>query len=250
MRAIMVSVGFGDLLAVTLPRNKQHFEEVWVVTGYDDIETQQVAKAEGARVLLTDSFYHDGAAFNKWKALEWGLDIMQRLGWLCLLDADIVWPETAKVDERSLEIGKLYGCLRHMDERFALPYLLPEESMWRHLPIHRNVGEIAGFTQVFHAQDPILGDPPWHEIDWKHAGGADSFFQRKWAPENRVRLPFNVLHIGTAGLNWYGRSTRRLDGTIPPDSAEKQAKCMDIWRQRRKTGGSFEAEKIHRPIAQ
>jgi hypothetical protein len=236
MRALVVSVEYGDLLAVTLNYNRAHFDEVWVVTSFADVETQQAARAEGAKVVLTDSFYDDGAHFNKWKGLEYGLDVMGRWGWLCLLDGDVCWPKTAAVDERQLVIGKLYGCHRHMDERFALPYKVPAEESWRLLAIHRNLNEFAGFTQIFHSTDPVLGSPPWHEIRWKHAGSADSIFQNKWRLEDKIRLGWNCLHIGGAGANWFGRASPRLDGVVPADKAEKEEKTRRLWEGRRRAG--------------
>ena len=45
----------------------------------------------GAQIVLV--FYADGAAFNKWKALELALDSYGRRGWLCVMDADVIWPQ-------------------------------------------------------------------------------------------------------------------------------------------------------------
>src|SRR5205085_1870944 len=84
------------------------------------------------------------------------------------------------------------------------PY--PPESLWHQFPIHRNVSEHAGYSQIFHLKDTHLPRPPWHDINWVHAGGADSFFQQLWPKENKVRPTFSVLHIGDAGLNWMGRA--------------------------------------------
>ena len=47
MRAILVAVDYADLLAITLPYNRQHFYEVMVVTSLDklDDETREYAAA-------------------------------------------------------------------------------------------------------------------------------------------------------------------------------------------------------------
>ena len=198
MRAILTSVDYAAELAVTLPRNRHHFESVTVVTTPGSRDAQ-VAREQGAAVVTTDAFYRDGAPFAKWLALEEGLDVVGRHGWLCVLDADVVWP--ARLPSYHLQPGCLYTPLRRMLVDWSLP--LPER--WDHLPLHPNFREWAGYTQVFHADDPALGPPPWHEVDWIHAGGADSAFQRKWHPARKVRPPFEVLHLGPAGVNWCGR---------------------------------------------
>jgi hypothetical protein len=256
MNAILVSVGYDDLISVTLPYNRHHFSRVMVVTtpGSRDGE---VAKKNDCEVFETTSFYDNGATFNKWKGLELGLDALGREGWLCLMDGDILWPKkiewvehpngvTLTYEYFAMTAGQLCSPLRRMLVDPPMPFLRPpSEESWQMLPLHRNVGEHAGYTQIFHASDEHLGSPPWHEIDWKHCGGADSFFQAKWGsridwkpgmPQEescKVRPPFEVLHIGPAGENWWGRATRRLDGTMSIDAQEKAAKTAGIWSGRR-----------------
>jgi hypothetical protein len=122
---------------------------------------------------------------------------------------------------------------------------IPDENEWRNYPIHRNTAEWAGYSQIFHANDPVLGSPPWHEVDWVHAGGADSMFQRKWPRDRKIRPPFEVLHLGLAGENWMGRATPYADGTKPENAEELRTKMQGVWVGRRKAGpGRFEQEKI------
>lgn len=270
MRAILVSVDYADLLTVTLPYNRQHFEQVFVVTSSADHATQEVAKAHDAEVVVTDLFYARGAAFNKWAALEYGLDVIGREGWLCLMDADVLWPKELRCNRWSfaneccltvqpmagaavfeVKPGQLCSPLRRMCSLHEGMQAVQEsnsERWWNRFPIHRNVNEWAGYSQIFHAQDLVLGAPPWHDVSWKHAGGADSFFQAKWAPQNKVRPPFEVLHLGEAGKNWYGRATPRLDGTVHPEAEARAGRSAAIWaaRRSRKAQGldPFEPEKL------
>ena len=250
LRAIMVSVNYYDFLEVTLPYNKEHFAEICVVTSTKDKRTQDVAHYHDCSVYITDSFYDDGADFNKWKALEEALDAYGRRGWLCIMDADILWPRraTTLLQEMGLEAGKLYTPLRYLQTDLTKP-ILPE-AKWDTLPIHRNRKEWAGYSQIFHCNDPALPiNPPWHETNWKHAGGADSYFQQLWSPQNKVRPPFQVLHLGPCGQNWSGRVTAFIDGTSPPNEQENRDKLMRLVQNRR-TGKSrkgndpYAAEKI------
>ena len=242
MRAILVSVDYADLLAVTLPYNRKHFEDVCVVTSSADAATQRLALAHKAKLFVTDSFYDGGADFNKWKALEEGLDFFGREGWMCIMDADVLWPKYATVD---LTMGYLHGPLRRMCNA-TVP--APPESAWGTFPVHRNVNEWAGYSQVFHCADPRLPPPPWHQVDWKHAGGADSFFQALWPPEFRIRFQWDCLHLGEAGKNWFGRATQLADGSRPVDADRKLRKVSALWVNRRhnqSTGKDrFEGEKL------
>lgn len=265
MRAIMVCVDYQDLLAVTLPYNRHHFGEVHVIT--DErcyYEVRHIADANDVSVWHTQLFYEGGASFNKWAALEWGLDRMGREGWLCLMDADVLWPKWVDLDAGCLggspgyKIGNLITPLRRMapwpvfaPSNPASVFGMPYERTWGLYPIHRNVNEWAGYSQIFHANDSVLGPPPWHEIDWKHAGGADSIFQRKWSAERKVRPPWEVLHLGEAGQNWYGRVSPLADGTVLERTEEKREMIDRIWSGRRtirEKGGSeadaFRPEKL------
>lgn len=230
MRAILVCVDYADLLAVTLPYNRHHFDDVAVVTSSGDTKTLQVAREHGAQVIVTDLFFEAGAVFNKWKALEYGLSQFGRQGWLCLMDADVLWPKQLPPGIYFRQ-GYLYTPLRRMFTDTSKP--LPPESEWGNYPIHRNIAEWAGYSQIFHASDPVLGPAPWHEINWRHAGGADSFFQQKWPADRKVRPRFEVLHIGEAGVNWCGRASAYLDGRLPADAGERREQVRRFIRQRR-----------------
>jgi hypothetical protein len=245
MNAVLVCVDYADLLEVTLPYNRHHFNRILIVTAPQDHRTIDLAYYSQCDFYVTDAFYRDGAIFNKWLALEEALDKMeyrQLDDWMCLMDADVLWPR--KIPEYPKEIGCLYTPLRRMFEDVLQP--IPEESQWKNYPIHPNIAEWAGYSQIFHPADPHLGPPPWHEVDWKHAGGADSFFQFRWPSAQKIRPPFEVLHLGPAGENWCGRATIRRDGSQPEEAQERRKKMVEIWKGRRGKAGPerFRQEKL------
>lgn len=300
MRAIMVSVDYSDILAVTLPYNRSHFDEVYIVTSIADYDNVlRIAEPLGAKVIPTDLFYADGAKFNKFRSLEYGLDVMGRHGWISVMDADVLWPknlilkstvpgEIYATKPEYLRPRYLYTPLRRMapwplpstpneeckkcygsgvvyapqdqeeqalkDQRVwgsKIPctcYVpsIPPENEWTKYPVHRNVREWAGYTQIFHADDPALGKPPWYDISWIHAGGADSQFQHRWAEDKKIRPTWEVLHLGEAGLNWYGRSTPYADGTLNPDANTRRRAMNNVWTSRRNRAGTmkYASEKI------
>jgi len=58
VNGITVSVGYDDLLAITLPRNARHFERVVVVSSPDDKATAKVvASVANAELFVTDVFF-------------------------------------------------------------------------------------------------------------------------------------------------------------------------------------------------
>jgi hypothetical protein len=286
LRAVTVCVDYADILAITLPYNRGRFDEVLIVTSTADTATQKLAWDNNCRLYVTDSFYADGAKFSKWRALEEALDACNyRHEWLCNLDADVLIPKPVQLtalDDGPLVItyndgiqshysggvvppGVLVSPLRRMWTSFPhnpLPIRstdwltscrMPGEQHWKEFPVHRNTAEWAGYMQIFHADDPVLGPPPWHEVDWVHAGGADSLFQRRWAPVNKIRPPFEVLHLGPAGENWFGRSAPLVDGTRLPGSEERKRAYLNLWparRAARAAGGdeaaTFAPEKIRK----
>jgi hypothetical protein len=285
LRAIMVAVDYQDILRISLPYNQHHFDEITIVTDpksgksvfdvvYHHTPDRKIC------ILETELFYTDGAVFNKWRALEWGLDQMGRHGWICIMDADVLWPKDVVVQEiegmgnlfiktpyglgRPVLVGQLCTPLRRMApwplpsanvitgiSKSDLPYysvipLLPEEKTWNTYPLHRNVQEWAGYSQIFHADDPVLGPPPWHETNWKTAGSADSFFQQKWPHERKIRPPFHCLHLGPSGVNWCGRVTPYLDGSKPPEADQRSKMMQDLWTARKGRSGNdrFWKEKL------
>ena len=263
LRGVMVAVDYTDLLKVTLPYNAYHFDDITIITDekshqgvLDVCWSSGLCQSPPINIFSTELFYDDGAIFNKWKALEWALDLIGRYGWMCLMDADVLWPKEVHWDlpnqwegwDKSEPIpGFLYSPLRRMYPTIEfLKHGVPPEGQWSKWPIHRNVNEWAGYSQIFHASDPVLGSPPWHDTNWKHAGGADSFFQMKWKPENKIRPPFEVLHIGEAGTNWCGRATQYLDGTSNPRAVERQLQVKKFLHGRRGKEGMarFDHEKL------
>lgn len=252
MRAILISVDYSDLLSLTLSYNRHHFTDVMVVTSTTDYpNVQRIAEPLGCRVLATDLFYKDGADFNKWAALEFGLDVFGREGWLAILDADIVWPKDASDHlSRILRPGYLYCPRRRMmtDVSPLASNGIPDESTWSQYPLHRQEREFAGYSQIFHCSDPVLrsSPPPWHQTNWRHCGGADSFFQARWSEQYKIRPSFQVLHLGPAGTNWTGRSSQYLDGSKPEKGQERYQKLSQYMQGRRRhhRGDPFSHEKL------
>lgn len=239
IKAFVVCVDYGDLISITLPHNQHHFESMVLVTTPSDQLTISVCEKYGVECIQTSVFYDDGALFNKWKALN--LALSQRAsGWTCLLDADILLPKTIDFD---FQKDNLYVPRRRVvvDASLYQPY---SDCEFFTFPLSRPDEEFAGYCQIFHSEDPCVGPHPWHQQNWRHAGGADSFFWMKWPNNKRIRPNFEVLHFGQDGLNWGGRVTPMIGGEVLTESEEREEKIRNLLSLRRGKKGldRFRAE--------
>lgn len=241
--AVIVCVDYWDILSITLPYNRHNFEKVILVTSGKDSIPEWVYSLN-VIIHITDDFYANGAFFNKWLPLEQGLEFA-KIEWICILDADILIPKSFDMVQWYKDIYDYDECGKNY---LFTPYrrmypelnLLPEE-LWGNYPLHHNISEFSGYYQLFHAS--YLGPQPWHETNWKHAGGADTFFQQKWPASHKIRPPFEVLHLGLEGRNWCGRSTPYTNGAYPVDAMFNRNRLAEIANVRRQTG-KYDHEKF------
>ncbi len=242
--AITVCVEYDDYLAVTLPRNRHYFDKYVVITSPFDNRTFKLATANGCTVHATDAFYQRNAWFNKGAALEEGLDVLGRNGWIWVLDADIVLPPNLQLPSNS-DPTCLYVPARHV---LRDPTAFSDGLDWTTLPVSTMPGEFAGYSQLFHAS--ALTSKPWYTCNWNHAGGCDSDFEAKFPEDKRKRTPFNVLHLGPeggvmpdsrVGCNWLGRVSPRIDnGQTLKDADIRRAQIETMVRNRRRYGTTKE----------
>lgn len=207
MIVVIPSVGYADMLAVTLPAWRAALPwnaDLRIVTTATDTATQRIATGCRATPVVTDAWRSDGAAFNKAAALDvaFGFDRPHAGGTVCLaLDADVypVTPVRAEV----VDAGTLYGCARHLCADGAeLARFQRHEVSLIDLP-RRNGGDRgAGYFQLFRSTPGLrFGSFPT-------AGHYDLAFARSFA---RIQnLPdVAVLHLGrTTSRNWHG--TRKV----------------------------------------
>lgn len=230
IRGLTVCVGYDDFLRLTLPKAIRHVHKMLVITSPADTRTQELAKQYPDNVLLhvTDAFYRNDAPFNKGAAMEEGFDVIGREGWMLIMDADIVLPD--RLPHTPLQIGKLYTPRRRILSNVSGLTSLPDVPM-DHYPLRNEDGHF-GYFQLFHASDPVLRTKPWYATDWRHAGGADSVFQRRWKLGNKIRPRFEVLHLGDPDMNWFGRATPRIDtGEVDPNAEERMAQQKALHRK-------------------
>lgn len=218
-----------------------------VTTPTDQRTKDVVAQVPNARCYETDAFYRYGAKFNKGLAMEEGLENLGREGWICIFDADTLFPDVMPLE---LTIGNLYTPPR---------LILEDPRLWS--PVFNwatatpsNDRQFPGYFQLFHASDPNIAELPWYDVTSAHAGLGDGYFQSRWAPQNKIRPNFNVLHLGPRDTNWFGRSSVRVDGTLP-EQAEQHKQAQEEFLHfkgwhRPKTSIPDYSERVDVPNAQ
>ena len=236
IEAVIVSKGYGDFLAHTLPDNLNHLDDVVVVTSHDDVETQKVCARLSVDCLRTDCFTEGGDAFNKGRAINMGLAALRKRDWLLHIDADILLPHRYRemLEKAHLDPKNIYGCDRvniyGFENYMALkPKLVPHHSdKWfvdpgfchhKDLPAGTRLG--ARVVHMEHGFVPIGFHQLWHASQGRQynyklgaAAGADVLFPAQWPRRNRVLLPEVVVYhldsepIHGIGTNWKGRKSR------------------------------------------
>jgi hypothetical protein len=115
LEAVTVSVGFDDMLDVTLQMNHPHLDTMIVVTTHDDRKTHRVCAKHGAMCVHTDLFKKNGRNFNKGAAINAGFGYFQYHGWRMHIDSDIVLPDNFRrviFNHTHLNPSTLYGADR------------------------------------------------------------------------------------------------------------------------------------------
>jgi hypothetical protein len=226
---VTTSVGFDDLLDVTLGLNHCHFDTAIVVTSHADKKTQAVAKKHGALCVLTDLWNKNGRQFNKGAAINDGFGRFQYHGWRAHLDSDIVVPDNFRrllFSHTQLDTNAIYGADRvdvigvmdlmdasrlpqHRDSYFVIQdkdhNISPRyvDTLRGYVPI--------GYFQLWHAS--CQKEYPWSLGSAAHD---DVLFAGQWPRSHRHILPTVMLwHLlpekTHLGQNWEGRKSMRLE---------------------------------------
>lgn len=234
IKGIVICVGYDDLLKITLPLNARHFTEVVVVSDLKDDKTRAIIdQVPNVRLHRTDIFYNKGARFNKGAAMEEGLDILGRNGWIIIWDADILFPNVLEFP--TLSRDTLYGAPRRI---LNDPTKWHPELNWYSSGIDKSYDPgYPGYFQMFNGEAPVLKSSPWYDPTFTHAGGSDAFFANKFRKKHRLLM--EVLHLGPRDSNWFGRTTKRIDGIEITEASERleemeNFKAFKGWNGRRK----------------
>jgi glycosyl transferase family 2 len=221
LSALIVCVNYWDFLRRTLPLNREHFDEIVVVTASGDEDTMHVCADLDVACCVTDEFYSGNAPFNKGRAINHALHSLANPKWLALMDADIVLPPTFRrhLGSFGLHPAKLYTCER---------YVCDTPDLWD--KIQRGATHL--YNQQLYPAEHFLYIPPWDQITRRlelplgylqiaHSGGvlqelgyptssdnanwSDVEFSRCYPAGDRVWIDgMRVIHLGATGGNEQG----------------------------------------------
>lgn len=225
LEAVTVSVGFDDMLDVTLQMNQPHLDTMIVVTAHDDLKTKRVCAKHGAFCVPTDLLSKNGREFNKGAAINAGFGYFQWQGWRMHIDADIVLPDNFRrvlFNHTHLDKQALYGADRINivgKKEINKLRLVGASQQYQHRclmesQIERPSG--ARFVSTLHGYLPLGYFQLWHSRCQKGypyslgtASHDDTLFAALWPEAKRFNLPTALVYHLVArapvwGENWDG----------------------------------------------
>ena len=251
LTCVIQSTSYADMLALTLPINKVHFNSVVVYTRTGDEATKQVCLKEQVLCVETDGFskggskFNRGAVYNEFLRSELSHHSVLRWepSWVVILDSDIVLPSDFRGQFEALPPDRehFYGARRYnvetMDQWVAVRQ---NPNTLKNLTLFRGYGY--GYLQIFHPSSSTFrslwtkthGNP---YPEWMDGSTADWMFRNEWGdhpwdpypppPDHALlhnvpepcdpprgllkKLPFHVIHLGVTGINSTGRHTPLWD---------------------------------------
>lgn len=238
--SIIAAVNYDDLLDITLTQNKHNFDEVIIITDNKDLKTQELTKKHNVKCYTTDIFYINNSKFNRGMAYNAILEeLKEKLDWVLLMDADIVLPKNFRDLFLNLNPDKecFYGCRRY-DVQTYEEWIKIKESpeLLKDYLLYRGIGY--GYFQLFNFNSRIIQNfienkniiiyPPYPTVaegDWKFRNYWGDYIydpcpindpdfhhlkNNDYATNFLKELPFEVIHLGVAGVNEYSRKTKRF----------------------------------------
>lgn len=248
---VTVCVNYSDFLAHTIPFNRNIFNHWVIITSPDDKDTINLCNFWGLHCIQTRVMYSGGDKFNKAKAINEGLKVLDQTpgNFLAHMDADIVLPpSTRKILENiQLDPANIYG----VDRQCCRSYEDWADFMIKPIPQHiQNVfvipnkfdlgvriakQEFNGFIPIGFFQ--LWGSDPaknfYHE-GHDSAARSDMLFSLQWERKNRVLIPeLFVTHLESEsnvkmGINWSGRQTKLFTADRPKSKVDQIMDKIDV----------------------
>ena len=113
VQAVTICIHFSHVLKYIVG-NKKHFDRWIIVTREDDKETIDLCQKNDIEYIFSQRIHENGAQFARGKAINEGLSLLDKSGWILSFDADIILPDNIQDIFNALpdtEEGKqcLYG---------------------------------------------------------------------------------------------------------------------------------------------
>lgn len=244
IEACIVCMNYSDFLAATIDSVISVVDELIIVTSPDDDDTIRLCKRRGLHFVKTTVHTRDGSAFNKSRAINYGLAHLDCTDWLLHLDADIWLPSHTKQTLMNAELDpeSIYGidrvnCTDYESWRAYIAHPDPEPQFeWsclvkppRGWKVGARINHIdyggyvpIGFFQLWNAKGSgVTRYPIKKSGDAEHS---DVLHALQWDRKHRHLLPeFYAVHLesgpGKMGVNWNGRKSPPF-GPAPKNGPE------------------------------
>ncbi len=234
MALVVTSVGYGDILAFTLPTNRSQFHYTVVATTPEDTQTQKVCEYWNVHCIQVPEF-HNGGGFRKGAGINSALRTLKQVGhgegWVIHMDADIFLPPLAgeMLGRAALDPKFVYGIDRMMVRSFEdwtrflnHPQVQQECRSYVHAKPFAMGTRIATPNPGYNGYVPIGFFQMWcptqsgvdnYPEEHTSAGRGDMLFAAKWPRAQRAMIPEIIgYHLesefGVMGVNWNGRKTK------------------------------------------
>jgi hypothetical protein len=209
LECMMVCVNYNDKLAITLPLNKKHFDNVVVITISTDKETVDICKRNNVTCIVSNRMKINNSVFNKAAMLNDGLKHLKRTDWILVTDADIILPQIFRSVLTNLDINNIYWTDRYLCKtRYDLEMFSKRSSIVR---LWEHDDRPAGFFNLFNFKaQTIKNYKQLYDERFKACNRYDTQFFRSWPKNNRKKFSLPVIHLGHIGIDWYGRISEKF----------------------------------------
>ena len=118
LSGLCISYNYFDTLKFMLPINYLHFEQIYLITQTDDIDTINFCKQFDNITVLFYNFKNNNKVFDKYGAIKYAQEIMYKEypnNWYLIIDSDIILPNNF-IDiliKENLQPECIYGALRY-----------------------------------------------------------------------------------------------------------------------------------------
>ena len=117
IEAVTVCIDYSDHLVECIT-NRQYIDRWMIVTHPRDRKTIEICKKHGIEYTESERIYDNGSFFAKGKAINDGLECLDKDGWLLHIDADQRLPSnfTTTLTETNLNPECIYGARRQYNQ--------------------------------------------------------------------------------------------------------------------------------------
>ncbi len=198
---ILACVNRSEYLDITLPLNKDKFNNITIVTDLNDNKTKDICNKYNVKCHQTNSFYEYGAKFNRGAAFNEVLNKINPTDWICFTDVDILFPDNFRdiVDKENLNKNTLYGGSRAFIKKYS-EWIKIKDNKEELLKLEQVEGFGVGFMQIWNINSNKLKDIPKDKI-YPYGYDVEEMdiqFLKIFHPDVKTvgKLPINCYHLG------------------------------------------------------